>query len=455
MTLTYTDALAFIDGLLSRERAPASTAETIKLRRVETLLHRLDDPHRQIPAVLIAGTKGKGSIAVMLASILQSSGRRVGLYTKPHLVDYRERFRINGSLIDQPTLAGLVDRIHPHVDAMEAGADGPPTYFEASVALAFLYFALSRVDLAVIEVGLGGRLDPTNIAEPVLSVLTPVSYDHMDVLGSTLDVIAREKAGIVRSKGAVVSAPQQPEALAAIIDVCTRLQAKLWLVDEIMSWRPLNASLHDQTFELSGPWRHYGRLSVPLVGTHQITNAATAVAAAEILGEQGFTLSAEAVRTGLAAVQWPARVEVLQERPYVVADVAHNPASISALRETLEQLFPGRRIILVFGMVATHDHRASTSLLAPLADVVIATTPHHIKPLPGHVLAEEAARYVKNVEVIDDRLAATRRAFELASPDDVIVITGSFFLVGEVREALLQTMQSAQSTQSAQSVETT
>jgi len=438
MTLAYNDALAFIDGLLSRDRARVSTAETIKLRRVEALVNRLGDPHRQMPAVLIAGTKGKGSTAIMLASIMQSAGLRVGLYTKPHLVDYRERFRVNGTLIDETTLTDLVNRIRPHVEEMTLQADGPPTYFEASVALAFLYFVQTNVDLAVIEVGLGGRLDPTNVAERVLSVLTPVSYDHMDVLGTTLDAIAREKAGIVRPGGAVASAPQQPEALAAIIDVCTRLRANLWLVDEIMSWRPLKTSLHDQSFELRGPWRDYGSLSLPLVGTHQISNAATAVAAAEILGEQGFPLSPKAITKGLASVQWPARVEVLQERPFVVADVAHNPASIGALRETLEQLFPGRRIILVFGMVATHDHRASTSLLAPLAETVIATTPRHIKPLPGRILAEEAARYVKHVEVIDDRLAALHRAFELAGPDDVIVLTGSFFLVGDLREALLK-----------------
>jgi dihydrofolate synthase/folylpolyglutamate synthase len=438
MTLTYRDALAFIDALLSRERVRTATTETVKLRRVEALLKRLGDPHRRTPAVLIAGTKGKGSTAVMLASILQSSGRRVGLYTKPHLVDYRERFRIDGSWIEIPVLTDLVDRIRPHVEAMELQADGPPSYFEASVALAFLYFAQANVDLAIIEVGLGGRLDPTNIAEPVLSVLTPVSYDHMDVLGPTLAAIAREKAGIVRTGSAVASAPQPPEALAAIIDVCTRLRAKLWLVDELMSWRPVQGTLHDQTFELRGPWRDYGALSVPLVGTHQITNAATAVAAAEILNEQGFPLTVEAIRNGLASVRWPARVEVLQERPYVVADVAHNPASIGALRDTLEQLFPGHRIILVFGMVATHDHRASTSLLAPLADVLIATTPHHIKPLPGRILAQEAARYVKHVEVIDDRLAALHRALALAGPDDVVVVTGSFFLVGDLREAFLK-----------------
>jgi dihydrofolate synthase/folylpolyglutamate synthase len=194
--------------------------------------------------------------------------------------------------------------------------------------------------------------------------------------------------------------------------------------------------LYEQTFSLQGPWGSYGRLRLPLVGAHQLTNAATAVAAVEVLGERGFASGKEAIREGLAALQWPARVEVIHERPYVVLDVAHNPASISALRQTLEAMFPRRRIILVFGMVATHDHRASTSLIAPLADVVIVTTPQHAKPLPATVLAEEVARYVTRVEVVDDRHAAVDRALALAGDEDVVVITGSFFLVGDMRDAL-------------------
>lgn len=446
--MTYQDALAFIDSLLTRERAPAASSERVKLRRVDALLHRLGDPHLRIPTVLIAGTKGKGSTAVMLASIMQAAGRTVGLYTKPHLVDYRERFRVNGELISEEEVARFVEQMLPHVDALAAQPDGTPSYFEVSVALAFTYFAEAHVDLGVVEVGLGGRLDPTNIADPVVSVITPVSYDHMEVLGTTLDTIAREKAGIIRERERVVSAPQVPEARAAIIDVCTREQARLWLVDEVMRWQSLSASLHEQTFTLHGPWREYGTLSMSLVGAHQIVNAATAVTVAELLGERGYPITANTVTDGLASVRWPARVEVLRERPYVVVDVAHNPASIGALRETLEALFPGRRIILVFGMVATHDHRASTSLIAPLADVVIVTTPQHVKPLPGRVLAEEAARYVSRVEVVDDRFAAVDRALALAGPEDVVVVTGSFFLVGDVREALTRSTQFTQSPQS-------
>ena len=440
--MTYEDALAFIDSLLVHARPPLA-AETDKLRRVEQLLHRLGDPHRRLPTVLIAGTKGKGSTAAMLASIMQVSGLRVGLYSKPHLVEYRERIRVNGELIAPDALARVVKIVQPHVEAMAHDPLGVPTYFEVSVALAFLHFALSEVQLAVVEVGLGGRLDATNVADPLVSVVTPVSYDHMDVLGTTLEAITREKAGIIRPRGVVVSAPQVPEALAVIIEACARHHARLHLVDEVMRWQPLTSSLHEQTFTLSGPWRDYGQLTLPLVGAHQLVNAATAVATAEALAPLGFPPTANAVAAGLAAVRWPARVEVVHEHPYVVLDVAHNPASIAALRQTLEAMFPGRRIILVFAMVATHDHRATTSLIAPLADVVIVTTPQHVKPLPAVALAETVRQYARTVEIVEDRFAAVERALSLAQPDDVVVVAGSFFLVGDVRERLTRSTQSA------------
>ena len=434
--MTPEAALAYIEGLLTRVRTSAPGDERIKLRRVEDLLARIGSPQRAVPTVLIAGTKGKGSTAAMMASILQTAGFRVGLYTKPHLVDYRERVRVDGILISPVELAAAVEAIVPHVEAMASRPDGPPSYFEASVAVAFQHFARYAVDLALVEVGLGGRLDATNIADPIVSVITPVSYDHMHVLGTTLEAIAREKAGIIRRGGVVISAPQAPEALAAIIDICARDRAELCLVHERMHWERVSGSLHEQSFTLRSPVRDYGCLRMSLIGTHQMVNAATGVAALEALAGRGFGVAHDAVAAGLAALSWPARVEVVREHPYVVVDVAHNPASLAALRETLEALFPGRRIILVFGMVATHDHHASTSLIAPLADTVIVTTPHHLKPLPGTVLANEVRRYVGRVEVIEDREAAVDRALALAGPDDVVVVTGSFFLVGEARELL-------------------
>ncbi len=434
--MTYEEALAFINNLLSVDRPSTRPSETVKLQRVKDLLHRLGNPQSRVPTVLVAGTKGKGSTAAMLASILDRAGVRVGLYTKPHLVDYRERIRVKGNLIPPDALTRVVEALRPHVEAMRDSASGPPSYFEVSVSLAFLYFAECGVEMGVMEVGLGGRLDATNVADPIVSVITPISYDHMEILGTTLDAITREKAGIIRARGTVVSAPQVPEALAAIIDVCTRQTAELRLVDDVMRWREVGGTVHEQTFTLRGSRADYGHLVLPLIGTHQVLNAATAVATAEVLHDRGFPLAPGAVRDGLAALRWPARIEVLQEHPTVLVDVAHNPASIGALRQVLEALFHGRRIVLVFGMVATHDHRASTSLIAPLAEIAIVTTPQHVRPLPTPVLAEEVRRYVARVEVLEDRNAAVDRALGLAGPEDVVVITGSFFLVGDVRERL-------------------
>jgi dihydrofolate synthase/folylpolyglutamate synthase len=433
--VTYAEAVAYIDSLLDRPRSGGGP-ETAKILRTAELLRRLGDPHRGMPTVLVAGTKGKGSTAAMLAAVMRASGARVGLYTKPHLADYRERIQVDGEMISPDAVASLVSRLRPHVEAMASHALGVPTYFEVSVALAFAHFADAGVDLAVVEVGLGGRLDATNVADPVLAVLTPVSYDHMEVLGTTLDAIAREKAGIVRRNGVVVSAPQVPEPLAAIIDVCARHHARLRLVSEEMRWQVLGCTPYRQTVALAGPSIDYGVWDQPLVGAHQAANAATAVAAAEVLGERGFPFDPGAVGPALAALRWPGRIEVVAERPYVVVDVAHNPASLAALRQTVETVFPHRRVILVFGMVATHDHRMCTGLIAPLAAAAVVTTPRHVRPLPAAVLAEEVARYVSHVEVIPDRHRSVRRALELASPEDVVVVTGSFFLVGDVRAGL-------------------
>ncbi|MDR7404090.1 MAG: Mur ligase family protein, partial [Armatimonadota bacterium] len=266
--MTYAEAVAYIDGLLGRPR-PAGGPPTAKILRTADLLSRLGDPHHRVPTVLVAGTKGKGSTAAMLAAMMRACGSRVGLYTKPHLVDYRERIQVDGEMIAPDALAALVERVRPHVEAMAAHPLGLPTYFEVSVALAFLHFADAGVDLAVVEVGLGGRLDATNVSDPVLAVLTPVSYDHMEVLGSTLDAIAREKAGIVRRNGVVVSAPQAPEPLAAIIDVCTRHRARLRLVAEEMRWQVLDSTPYRQTVALAGPAADYGAIQLPLVGAHQ------------------------------------------------------------------------------------------------------------------------------------------------------------------------------------------
>ena len=440
--MTYAEALRFLLDLLDGTRYPRPPGREANLIRVGRLLARLGHPERDLATVLVAGTKGKGSTAAMLAAIEEAAGRHVGVYTKPHLVEYRERVRVGGRVIGEDELAALVAQVRPAVEAGTGDPQGAATYFEASVAVALLHFHRRRVDLAVLEVGLGGRLDATNACDPLLSVITPISYDHMEVLGRTLGAIAQEKVGIIRAGRPVVIAPQPPEAEEALRLACARVGASLVRVAGRARWDSRAMNAQGQTLHLRSA-RDYGAIHLPLVGRHQGLNAATAVVAAEELAAAGFPLPPEAVRRGLEGLRWPGRVEVVRQRPTVVVDVAHNVASMQALRDALLEVWPGRRLILVFGMVATHDHEGPAAVIAPLADVVIITRPEHVHPLPPTVLADAVRPYAPQVEVEEDRAAAVARALDAAGPADVVCITGSFYLAGEARARLLASQEVA------------
>ncbi|HEX9247373.1 MAG TPA: folylpolyglutamate synthase/dihydrofolate synthase family protein [bacterium] len=432
--MTYAAALAFLDGLITADR-PRPPYSEVKLARMRHLLGLIGDPHRRVKSVLVAGTKGKGSTAVMIAGMLRAQGLRAGLTVKPHLVDYRERIQINGQMVSQADLAALVEIVRPAVEQVSELPWGAPTYVETTVAIALLHFARGEVDLAVVEVGIGGRLDATNVLDPLVSVITPISYDHMEILGETLTEIASEKAGIIRPRGRVVSAPQPDEAAATIEQVCRVQQARLVQVGRDVDVRAIASTLGGVQATVRGQRAIYP-ITVPLLGRHQAINAGTAIAAVEALADCGITVAPDAVRRGLAAVRWPARIELIDARPHTIIDVGHNPASMTALRETLRELLGGRRLVLVFGMLATKDYRSVTALIAPMADVVVTTTPHNPHALSADALAEEVRTYAPTVIAVPDRRQAVERAQALAGPEDVLVITGSFYLVGEAREWL-------------------
>jgi dihydrofolate synthase / folylpolyglutamate synthase len=432
--VTYPEALAYLEGLISPD-LPSRPYHEVKMARVRLLLDQIGAPHRRLRTVLVAGTKGKGSTAAMIAGGLRAARWRVGLMVKPHLVDYRERIQVGGHMISRADLAGLVDAVRPAVEAGRSLAWGRPTYVETTVAMAFLHFDRCGVDVAVIEVGIGGRLDATNVVDPLVSVITPISYDHMELLGHTLTEIAREKAGIIRPGGIVVSAPQPPPAETVIGDTCAALNARLVQVGRDVRLERVASTLEGTTAVVEGRYGRYD-LQIPLLGRHQSVNAATAVAAVESLGHHGIEVGVDAMRRGVAAVRWPARVELVGTRPYTLIDVGHNPASMQALRDTIEALLGGRRLVLVFGMLATKDYRAVTAVIAPLADLVITTTPQNPHALPADDLAREVRQYIPNVLAIADRRQAVDRGAALAGPDDVLVITGSFYLVGEARRWL-------------------
>jgi dihydrofolate synthase/folylpolyglutamate synthase len=432
--VTYAQALAYLDGLILAPDRARRPYHEVKLSRMRALLDRLGGPEAGLRGALIAGTKGKGSTAAMLAGILGAAGLRTGLTVKPHLVDYRERIQIGGRMITRPELVRLVEAIHPAVEAGRADPWGPPTYVEATVAMALLAFRRARVDVAVVEVGIGGRLDATNTTDPIVSVITPVSYDHTELLGHTLTEIAHEKAGIIRPGRPVVSAPQPPEAEAVIEDAARYLGAPLLLVGREIGYEIVSSSLEGVAARIRGRRGTYD-VEIPLLGRHQAVNAAAAVAAAEELVP---ALGPEAVRAGIAGVRWPARVELVSRRPYTIVDVGHNPASMAALCATLHELLGGRRLVVAFGMLATKDYHAVTALLAPLAAAVVTTTPDNPHALAAADLAAEVRRYTPHVEAVDDRRAAVARARQLTGPDDVLVVTGSFYFVGEARGWLLR-----------------
>ena len=432
--MTYAQALDYLDSLIHPSGQPRRPYHEVKLSRMRALLDRLGGPEAGLRGALIAGTKGKGSTAAMLAGILGAAGLRTGLTVKPHLVDYRERIQIGGRMITRPELVRLVEAIRPAVEAGRADPWGPPTYVEATVAMALLAFRRARVDVAVVEVGIGGRLDATNTTDPIVSVLTPVSYDHTELLGHTLTEIAHEKAGVIRPGRAVVSAPQPPEAEAVIEDAARCLGAPLLLVGREIGYEIVSSSLDGVAARIRGRRGTYD-VAIPLLGRHQAVNAAAAVAAAEELVP---ALGADAVRAGIAGVRWPARVELVARRPYTIVDVGHNPASMAALCATLGELLGGRRLVVAFGMLATKDYHAVTALLAPLAAAVVTTTPDNPHALAAADLAAEVRRYTPHVEAVDDRRAAVARARQLTGPDDVLVVTGSFYFVGEARGWLLR-----------------
>jgi len=437
--LTYSQALGVILNRYDVERrVQAPYAERVwRLDRVRELLSALEDPHRKFLSVHVAGTKGKGSTTAMIASILRASGYRTGMYTSPHLHTFRERIQIDGALISEQDLQRWATQLEPLL------AQRPKvTVFEAITALAMAYMAEQRIDVGVYEVGLGGRLDATNVLSPQVSVITSISMDHMQVLGNTLSQIAREKAGIIKPRVPVVCAPQKPEALAVIESVAYDHGAPLALVGRDWRWRRVRQEGTDgQWLTLAGPsgeTQTWPALYLPLLGEHQLENAAVATATAWKLREQGLAISVETLREGLATVRWPGRMEVLGKAPWVVVDGAHNRYSIQQLVRAVCSYLAWRKIHLIFGASLTHEPQTLLRDLLPLVDHIIVTQADHPKACEPRWLQEFSLAFGRTATAESTPLRALERAMSEADPDDLILATGSLFLVADVREAWFQ-----------------
>lgn len=440
--MTYEEALAFWYGRIDYERRQPRPGD-LKLDRMRALLRRLGDPHRRVRSVHIAGTKGKGSTSAILAAILRAAGHRTGLFTSPHLSDVSERVRVDGVPISRDEIAARMGEVAAAVREMDAEGDPArsPTFFEVITALGFLHFDCRRVDVAVLEVGLGGRFDSTNVCDPLVSVITNVSHDHMAILGDTLAEIADQKAGIIKRRVPVVSTADHPDVLRVIEREASLHGAPVTRAGRDVRWvRDAGGPYRPGPVRIVSGRRDYGPLAFALFGRHQGANAVAAVAAVERLREAGLSVPDAAVRVGLRDVVWPARMELVGRSPTVVIDCAHNVASAKALAETLRESFPvtGRRH-LVFGV--SNDKQIAEIL----AELVPEFDHFHLTKYQSNPRSADPATVAdmlrglgkKDVRIHPTPGEAWGAARAGAGPEDGIVVAGSVFLAGELRPLIL------------------
>jgi len=429
---SYSEAVDYLYSYVNWEvaRHMRYSPDVMTLDRPRAVLSALGDPHTRYPIIHIAGTKGKGSVGAMCAAVLRASGLKVGLYSSPHLQDFRERFRVDNRLITEHEFVSVMERLRPVVESVP-----DITWFEVTTALAFLFFAEQKVDIAVIEVGLGGRLDATNVVTPIVSVITSLSYDHTHLLGDSLSSIAREKAGIIKPGVPVVSAPQVSEALDVIMQHADAKGAPLILVGRDWVYRPEQSTVAGEWFYAGRPGDSLRAYFTRLSGEHQALNATVALAALHVAGEHGVKVTAEGIRQGFEQVDWPGRLEVAAHDPLVVLDAAHNGASARQLRFALDTLFSQRPRALVFGASADKDVDGMFQALLSGVDHVIAAQAVHPRALAPKEIAAIARlqNFEGTVLEIPDVNQALSTAREMVGPDGLVCVAGSLFIVGEVR----------------------
>jgi dihydrofolate synthase / folylpolyglutamate synthase len=433
--LAYNQALdylySFVDYSLKKSSELAKA--DFNLDRMRALMALLDNPEKKYPCLHVAGTKGKGSTCALMASALTAAGYKTGLYSSPHLQDFVERIQIDNQPVSHAQLVELVEEVKPHVAAVPK-----LTTFEITTALGFLHFAQQNVEAAVIEVGLGGRLDATNVVTPRVSVITSLSYDHMAVLGNTLTLIAGEKAGIIKPGIPVVSSPQVDEALVVLERVAKERHAPLTLVGREVLFTAGEHSMDGQKLSLRRKQKTEKSqesviLRVPLLGQHQLVNATTAYAA---LKASGLDVSDAAIRKGFAEVSWPCRFEIMRREPPVILDSAHNLDSFEKLAQTLEDYFPGRPVLLIFGSSEDKDVEGMLRALKGRLKLVLATKAVHPRAIEPEKIVETANRLGVRAEAVAPVEAALARALELAAGSgEIILSAGSMFVTAEVKTA--------------------
>ena len=433
---SYREALNYLNSLINYEKKVdvAYNRRLFNLERIRVILERLNNPHLFLKTIHIAGTKGKGSTAAIIASILDAAGYKVGLYTSPHLISPRERIKIGTQFIKEDEFAFHLARIKQVVENTRyEGEPLSPTFFEIYTSVAFTYFYQKKVDIAVIEVGLGGRLDATNVIKPLIGIITPISFDHTEQLGSSLTSIAKEKAGIIKPGSKIVISRQEKEVIPILQDVCKRQGVKFYQVGKDIKFSLIEATPQYQKFKVDGLFKEYPSLFLPLAGEHQLWNATTAIAAVEILQEHGFKIFPHSIQQGIRKVRWPGRLQIISSRPVTLVDCAHNGASARSVAKFLKQLYPGRNIVLVMAVLKSKDINAIAEALCPLAGQVIVTQINNPRALSLDEIYTKIKRYCKSEPLKEKNIRqALEKARYIARKDGVVCITGSVYLAGEI-----------------------
>jgi dihydrofolate synthase/folylpolyglutamate synthase len=432
--MNYNQAIEYIYGL-------NKYGIKLGLKNISLLLSLFDNPHLKTKVIHIAGTNGKGSTAAMLFSILKSAGYKVGLYTSPHLVHFQERMRVNENLISQHDVCALLEIIKPAIKKV-ANTEGyqHPTFFEVITTMAFIYFYENNVDFSIMEAGLGGRLDATNVCQSLISVISHIDFDHMDKLGNTLADIAYEKAEIIKEKTHVVNAEQYQEAQEVIKAIAEERHSTLYSVGKEIKPIMTFSDLEGNNFDYSGIFNQYKDLHIPLAGKYQVENASMAIAVAELLNNMDYVIHDRAIIEGLDNSKWPGRFEIVRRDPLVILDGAHNPNGVARFGESLKKYIPNKRIIAILGIFSDKDYHNIIKNIVPLTDQVILTMANNPRATPTHILAREAGKYINPEKIIEKTTvdSAIQEAFKIAEEDDLICITGSLYTVGEAEAYFLK-----------------
>lgn len=439
--MTYEQAVNYLESFVDYEKTGGYNYRgAMKLKRAEALLDGLGNPHRNFKAIHVAGTKGKGSTCAFVYSILKESGLKAGLYTSPHLVDFKERIRISfpkDRTIQDDEISALVNRIRPFLDRFRSSSKfGPPSFFEVYTVLAFLFFNIRKIDIAVVEVGLGGRLDATNVISPLVGGITPISLDHTDKLGGTLDLITKEKCGIIKENAIVVSSLQPPSVTKRIRQIAVEKNAKLYEIGRDIFYESLTASPEEQTFNVRGIFEDYTLLTSSLLGRHQVINAATAIGLVESLRFHNITVCPHNIAGGIRHTKWPGRLQIAGKNPWIILDGAHNNASAKALKEAITGIFTYKDILLVIGISSDKDAEGIGGPLFPLARKIFFTRSTTLRASAPESLRSRFQDYQKKSVATFNVEEALELALRQARPEDLILVTGSLFVVGEALEAL-------------------